>query len=109
PRRRLDQRIENGLQIERRAADDLEHAGGSGLLLQGFAQLVKQARVLNSDDGLVGEGRDQPDLLVGEWTHGFALHHDDSDRYSLAQKGDTDQGTKPAEPLALKVRVFGIS
>ena len=34
PRRRLDQRIEHGLQIEGRAADDLEHVGGGGLLLQ---------------------------------------------------------------------------
>ena len=29
----FDQRIEHGLQIERRAADDLEHVGGGGLLL----------------------------------------------------------------------------
>jgi hypothetical protein len=33
----LDQRVEHGLQIERRAADDLEHVGGGGLLLEGFA------------------------------------------------------------------------
>ena len=30
---RLDQRIEHGLQIERRAADDLEHIGSGSLLL----------------------------------------------------------------------------
>ena len=40
------------LQIEGRAADDLEHVGGGGLLLQRFAQLVEQARVLDGDDGL---------------------------------------------------------
>ena len=33
PRCRLDQRVEHGLQIEGRAADDLEHVGGGGLLL----------------------------------------------------------------------------
>ena len=49
---RRSQRVEHGLQIERRAADDLEHVGGGGLLLQGFAQLVEQARVLDGDDGL---------------------------------------------------------
>ena len=54
-RRRLDQRIEHRLQIEGRAADDLEHVGGGGLLLQRFAQLVEQAGVLDRDDGLVGE------------------------------------------------------
>ena len=55
PRRRFDQRIEHRLQIEGRAADDLEHVGGGGLLLQRFAQLVEQARVLDGDDGLGGE------------------------------------------------------
>ena len=63
---RLHQRIEYRLQIEGRAADDLEHVGGGGLLLQRFAQLVEQPRVLDGDDGLGGEVRDQRDLLVGE-------------------------------------------
>src|SRR5262249_55032290 len=40
PCRRLDQRVEHGLQIEGRAADDLEHVGGGGLLLQRFAEIV---------------------------------------------------------------------
>ena len=57
PRRRLDQRVEHGLQIEGRATDDLEHVGGGGLLLQRFAQLVEQAGVLDGDDGLRGEIR----------------------------------------------------
>jgi hypothetical protein len=30
---RLDQRVEHGLKIECRAADDLQHVGGGGLLL----------------------------------------------------------------------------
>src|SRR5262249_12614343 len=30
---------------------------------------VEQAHVLDGDCGLVGEGRDQFDLLVGEWLH----------------------------------------
>ena len=34
----LIKRIEHRLQIERRAADDLEHVGGGGLLLQRFAE-----------------------------------------------------------------------
>ena len=55
PRRRFDQRVEYRLQVERRAADDLEHIGGGGLLLQRFAQLVEQARVLDGDHCLGGE------------------------------------------------------
>ena len=54
------------LQIEGRAADDLEHVGGGGLLLERFTQLVEQARVLDGDDGLSGEVLDQLDLLIGE-------------------------------------------
>ena len=50
---RLDQRIEHRLQIEGRSADNFEHVGGGGLLLQRFAQLVEQPRVLDGDDCLV--------------------------------------------------------
>ena len=53
--RTLDNRFKYRLKIERRAADDLEHVGGGGLLLQRFAQFVEQPRVLDGDDGLSGE------------------------------------------------------
>ena len=57
------------LQIEGRATDDLEHVGGGGLLLRAdCAQFVEQPRVLDGDDGLVGEVLQQLDLLVGEWS-----------------------------------------
>ena len=46
--RRLDQRIEHRLQIERRAADDLEHVGGGGLLLQDSKDLVRSRSSLSS-------------------------------------------------------------
>ena len=74
PGSRLNQCVQYSLQIKRRPADHLEHVGGGGLLLKRFAQvmralaqLVEQARVLDGDDGLVGKGGDQLDLLVGEW------------------------------------------
>src|SRR5262245_63350363 len=47
--------IEHRLQIERRSADHLEHIGGGGLLLEAFAQLAKGTRVLDRDDGLLGD------------------------------------------------------
>src|SRR5262245_40347006 len=43
---RLCQRVEYGLQIEGRAADDLEHVGGRRLLLEGLPQLIEKPRVL---------------------------------------------------------------
>src|SRR5262245_11276850 len=51
-RRRFHECVEHRLQIEGRAADDLEHVGGGGLLLQRLAQLVEQAGVFDGDDGL---------------------------------------------------------
>src|ERR1700732_3668927 len=52
----LDQRVQHGSKIERRAADDLEHVGGGRLLLERFAQLVEQPRVLDREV-LVQTGR----------------------------------------------------
>jgi hypothetical protein len=63
---RFDQRIENRVEVEGRAADHLEHVGGRSLLLQGFAKLAEQARVLDRDHRLAGETLQQLDLLVAE-------------------------------------------
>ena len=53
-----------------------EHLRGRGLLLQRLGELararlhlVEQPRVLDRDHGLVGEGLDQLDLLVGKGPH----------------------------------------
>ena len=77
----FNKRIEHGLQVESRAADDLEHIGGRGLLLQRFAQLVEQPRVLDGDDGLGGEVLHQFDLLVGEWPNLLAIDGDGADQF----------------------------
>ena len=59
----LDDGVEDRLHVRRRAADDAEHLGGCGLMLQGLAQFrvalaefLEQPHVLDRDDGLVGEG-----------------------------------------------------
>ena len=51
----------------------LEHLAGRGLIFEGCLKLalarllrLEQPRVLDGDDGLVGEGLDKLDLLVGE-------------------------------------------
>ena len=60
-----------GLQIERRPADDLQHVGGRGLVLQRLGEvavlalhLVEQPRVLDGDRRLVGESLDELDLAL---------------------------------------------
>ena len=95
--RRLDQRIEHRLQIERRAADDLEHVGGRGLLLERFAQLVEQPRVLDGDDGLRGEVLDQLDLLVGEWPHLLAVDGDRADQLVILEHRHSKQCASAGE------------
>src|SRR5262245_44967219 len=62
----LKHSLEHWPQFTWRIADDLEHVGGGGLLLQRLAQLVQQPRVLDGDDGLLGEIADQLNLLIGE-------------------------------------------
>ena len=66
--------------------DDLQHLRGRRLLLQrlgeivgALAQLVEQPRVLDGDDGLGGEVRDQLDLLIGERTDFLAVDDDGTD------------------------------
>ena len=46
-RRRLDQCVEHRLQIEGRAADDLEHVGGGGLLLEQILRSSLSSRVFS--------------------------------------------------------------
>ena len=62
--------IEHRLQLRRRAADDAQHLAGRGLVFERFLQLLRprllgleQPRVLDGDHRLVGEGRDQLDLM----------------------------------------------
>src|SRR5262245_3650224 len=63
---RFNERLQHRLEVKRRAADDLEHVGGGGLLLQRLAQLVEQAGILNGDNGLGGKRLDESNLLVVE-------------------------------------------
>ena len=67
--------VEHRLEIECRAADDLQHLGGRGLLVQCLGQLartlllrIEQAHVLDCDHRLIGEGLQQSDLGVGKWS-----------------------------------------
>jgi hypothetical protein len=75
---RLNQCVEYRFPIERREADDLEHIGGSRLLLQGLAeigcaltQFIEQPDVLDRDRRLVCKVGNQFDLLIGEGVSRF--------------------------------------
>jgi hypothetical protein len=69
----------------------LSTSDGSGLLLQGFAQLVEQARVLDGDDCLVGEILYQLDLLVGKGANLLAIDGDRADKLVLLEHRHADE------------------
>ena len=48
-------------------------------------QLVEQPRVLDGDDGLVGEGRDELDLVVGKGPDFLAVQAEHTDQFVLLQ------------------------
>ena len=50
-------------------------------LRRALAQFVEQARVLDGDDGLVGEVLDQCDLLVGKRTNLLAIDREGADQF----------------------------
>jgi hypothetical protein len=80
-------RLEHWLQCSGRSGDDAQHLRGRGLLLKGFAQIgraltqfVQQARVLDSNDGLLREIVHKLDLLVREGTDLLAVDRDNADQ-----------------------------
>ncbi len=73
PRRALKHGVKHWRQISGRRGNDAQYIGRRRLLFEGFAQLGKQPRVLNGDDGLIGEARDQRDLLVSKRPHFLAI------------------------------------
>src|SRR6266536_3490174 len=94
---RFDERVEDRLQIECRAADDFEHVSGRGLLLERFPQLVQQPGVLDRDNRLVREALDQLDLLVGEWAHLLAVYGYRPGELMLLKQWDREHSPISAE------------
>src|SRR5262249_47611653 len=88
---RFNERLQHRLEGKRRAGGHLEHVGGGGLLLQRLAQLVEQARVLDGNDGLGGETRDQLDLFFGKRPHLSTIDDDGPDRFIVLQHRNRDQ------------------
>ena len=88
--RGVDDRLENWLQLIRRATNDVEHVAGRGLILKRFLQFSNQPRVLNRNDRLVGKGFDEVDLLACKGLHHGALQSDDADRSSVPHERNSE-------------------
>src|SRR5205823_4249108 len=105
---RLNQRVEHRLQIECRATDHLEHVGGGGLLLEGFAELVEQPRILDRDHCLIGERFNQLDLFGGEWRGFRTRQRQRPDWISFSQKRNSKISPILSEFLRFEERVFRV-
>jgi len=84
--------VEHRLKIESRAADDLQHLGGRGLLVQCLGQLVRalllgieEAHVLDCDHRLVSECLQQSYVGAGEWSDLLTGNGDCSNRIPVTQ------------------------
>ena len=71
-------------------------------------QLLKQAHVLDGNDRLVGEGRHEPDLLVGERSHLRPPDGEDADEHVLLQQGHAQNRPQAQQPLGLELSVLGV-
>src|SRR5262249_36742644 len=86
PNGRLHQRVEHLLQIEGRAADELEHVSRRRLLLQRLLGLVEQPRVLDRDQRLVAERFRQRDVAFTEMIRPCAGDGEKADALLPAQQ-----------------------
>src|SRR6266567_2950209 len=107
-------RIEHRLQVERRAADDLEDLGGRGLLLQGLGEFpaarlnfVEQPHVLDGDHCLVGKRRHKLDLLGRKWLRCVSAYGNNADASALPKQWDPEQRAVATDRLG-SVSVFRI-
>src|SRR5262249_40905425 len=112
---RFNECLQHRLEIEGRAADDLEHVGSSSLLPERLAQLfrarlhlVEQPHVLARDYRLVGEGSDELNLLGSEWAHRISSQRDGPNRHSFPQEWDSKKRAKAARLQGSRIRVFRI-
>ena len=90
--RLLQHGLKHGLKLAWRAADDTQDLGGRCLLLQRLAQLVEQARVLDGDDGLIGEGCQKSDVILLERAHLGPANYDSAERTTFPYQGHAEGG-----------------
>jgi hypothetical protein len=98
--RGFNQRVQHRLHIGGRAADDVEHVTGRGLVFERLlevsgapTQFAKQPRILHGDDRLRREVLKQRDLLVRERTDLFAIDGQHTDQHLVFTQSDNEVGS----------------
>src|SRR5215510_2960831 len=98
-------RVEHRLKISRRPADDPQNLTGGCLPVEGLLCLVEQSHILDRNDGLVGEGLEERDLLVGERRLLTARHREDTDGATGAEQGNAEPRAIPGGTSPLPARI----
>ena len=100
----LQHRLKDRLKLTGRRTDDLKDLRGRGLLLQGFAeivralaQLVEQSRVLDGDDSLRGEIADQLDLLLSKRAYLLAVDADGANQFLFLEHWNHKESSDPTK------------
>ena len=90
------------MDIGGRAADDVEHLAGRGLVFERFLEVARarlqfgeQPRILHRDDRLVGKGAHQFDLPLGEQLDPLPVEGDRAQHGPRAQERYSKGGTSP--------------
>src|SRR6202043_1101503 len=89
--------VEHRLQVEGRAADDLEHVAGRGLVFERFfeiagalAQFAEQPRILHRDHRLRRKVLKERDLLIGKRPSLLAVNDKNTDEGPVLPEGDPE-------------------
>ena len=98
-------RLEDRLQVRRRATDYFQDFGSGGLLIKGFPGLIEEPHILNRDHGLVSEGLEQHDLLARERASLAAGGGDHSDGPSIADYRHDEERSGTQLPCAFPLRL----
>jgi hypothetical protein len=112
----LQDHLKHRLQFASRRTDDAQYLRGRSLLLQRFAKLARallfgleQSHVLDGNRRLIGEGRQQLNLFLGEWTNARALYNDHTNREPFAQQRHTKHRMEATKLCRFKKRIFRVA
>src|SRR5262249_45099488 len=107
-RRVLQYGAKDGPELARRTIDDAQHLGSGRLLLQRFAQLVEQARVLDGDQRLIGKGGHELDLFPGKRLRHFFRYEDPPAHIPFVHQRGTDRRSIAADLLRSAPRIIRV-